>query len=528
MSGVQQASDFELRSHLWKPQRRMVLRTINELQNVNRLIVQSPTGSGKTTVAMELFRWAASRGVGGNFYVNRKVLVPQTSAQLTAAGLRHGVRAAEYEDEFDEDAPFQVSMADSEAARVYRNSSSHNWNIHEVGEGGIVVVDEAHMQRSKVLKNLLAYYEKEGAKIVLLTATPVGMGDWADKMIVSAPLAEWRDVGALVRVYCFSASQPDMSNSKRNAEGEFVLSEDKKKEFANAIMCDVIEYFEKYQNGSPCMCYCPGVMESIWMASQFQRRGHRFVHVDATHCEIDRNQYRLDRKMWEEIVAGLKSGEFRGICSRFKVREGFDLPAAGHCIFATPVGSVSSYIQMIGRVMRSFPGKDNAIMVDHGGVYHGHGSPNMDRDWESLWRLKNHAASTLFRDEVREGHSQEPIRCPNCSMERLGGSRCPHCKYESQRGMRRILMNDGEMKEVEGELIQQRVRIKRPSTARIWEGMFWGWRRKPVNRSFAQMEAYFFQEHHYWPQRDLPFMPKATIDWKAKVPDLPLESMHQR
>ncbi len=345
-----EALAFTLDPRLWTPQVRSINKTIEQLEAGKKVCLYSPTGSGKTKQGIELLRWAESRGAGGIFYVNRRLLIQQTSDRFAEAGLPHAIRAAEFEDSFDETMPFQVASANSELARVYK---SGRWNLHDVGAGGVVLVDEAHIMKSKVMKDLLYYYEQQGAHIVFLTATPIEMGSFADTLVVGGKLSEWRECGALVPVYCYSISQPDMSKVKRNVTGEYVIDDQKKKIYTQSIVGEVIENWERLNDGSPTMAYAPGVAESIWLTEQFRKRGHNFAHVDATNCVVDGVQRKLDRDLWSDIMSRLNDGSITGVFSRFKVREGVDIPKAGHCILATPIGSIASYLQTVGRVMRS-------------------------------------------------------------------------------------------------------------------------------------------------------------------------------
>lgn len=522
-------TEFELDDRLWMPQRRTLEQVMYELnEGSSDICIYSPTGSGKTRMAMELFRWSDAMGAGGNFYVNRKLLISQTFGQMQNAGLYAGVRAAEFDDLYDEDAPFQVSSAQSEDARVYKSS---RWDLHHVGEGGIVVVDEAHLQKSKVMKNILGWYRSQGARTVLLTATPVDMKGWADKLIVSGTLREWREAGALVPIIPTTVSQPDMRKVKRNKTGEYVLDGQKKKVFTQSIVGDVIASYEELHEQGPTMMYCPGVEESKWMVKQFAERGHRFIHVDATNAVIDGQKHPLTRELWQDILGMVRSGEVLGLSSRFKLREGIDIPQSSHCILATPVGSLPSYLQIIGRVMRSYTDpetgfvKPHAILQDHGGVYHQLGSPNHDRDWESLWQLKEHAASTFHMDQIKEGKERESIRCPKCGAERMRGPKCFKCGFEHERSERRVMQEDGTMRTVKGDLVKKTVRTKRNDTEKLWASMFYGYRNKRVNQSFAQMEAFFLRTHGYRPVRDLPFMPRYAIDWKQKVHEVPMDRL---
>lgn len=518
--------DFELDAGLWSPQARSIERVLDAWNTgVRRVLLYSPTGSGKTRMAGELFRHAVHHGQRGIFYVNRKLLIGQTDDRFRDIGLNVGIRAADYDHRFDDSCDVQIASADTERARVFKGGK---WELFDVGKGGLVVVDEAHMQKTKVMKDILQYYEKLEARILLLTATPVAMEKWAQELVVGGKLSEWRKCGALVPVYAYSISQPDMRKVKRNNVGEFVMDDGKKMEYLQTIAGEVIENYETLGDGSPAMCYGPGVPESVWVAQKFCARGHNFVHVDATDAVIDGKRVKMSQELWDDILDGVRVGDIKGLCSRFKLREGVDLPMAGHCILATPVGSLASYLQIIGRVMRSAPGKIKAIMQDHGGVYHLHGSPNQDRPWEMLWKMTENAASTLHMDRVREGEEREPIRCPKCGMERTSGPKCPGCGHEANKGVRAIRMESGELREVEGPIVKARRRVEKSDTAEKWAKMFWGYKRKRVQQSFKQMEAFFFRTHGYLPPRNLPFMPKHFMDWSRKPCDVDMKDMHHR
>lgn len=514
---------FTFDTGLWPPQLRSIEAAIEAMNRGSRVCLYSPTGSGKTRMAGELLRWCVDQGLGGVFYVNRKLLIQQTVDRFTDLGLSVGIRAAEFEDYFDASMPVQVASADTEASRVYKKGI---WQLHDVGPGGLIVVDEAHIQKSKVMQNLLYYYKNNGARILLLTATPVEMGAWADELVVGGKLSEWRSCGALVPVYPFSISQPDMRKIKRNATGEYVLDDKKRRTYMQHIVGEVIENWERLNDGSPTMMYAPGVPESRWLVEQFAARGHKFIHVDATNCVIDGVEAKLTPKLWEEILDRVRSGTAQGLSSRFKLREGVDLPTAGHCVMATPVGSVASYLQIAGRVMRTAPGKTQAILQDHGGCYWTHGSPNHDRPWDVLWKMKEGAASNEHVDSIRNGDAKEPIRCYKCGMERMSGPKCPSCGAESTKSVREIRMEDGTLERIEGDLIKPPRRTLKPDTERLWAKMFWGFRKKGVDKSFAQMEGFFLKTHGYLPPRNLPLMPRNRMDWKLKPKEIAMSDLH--
>lgn len=515
---------FQLSPHLWTPQRRGVEQTMDLLQQGKSVCLYSPTGGGKTTQAVELLRWAESNGFGGIFYVNRRLLIQQTLDRITKAGLHCGVRAAEYPDLFDFGAPFQVASADTERARVL---NTPRWAFHDVGPGGVVVVDEAHIQRTETMRLILDNYRRAGARIVLLTATPIGLSDWADEIVISGRLQEYRDCKALVPAVVKSIEQPDLSKVKRNATGEFILDGKKSKIYTQTIVGNVIDRWKKYNpDARPTMLFAPGKPESVWFTEQFHKLGVSWAHVDATDAVVDGQRYRLSRALWEDILAGYSDNRIKGLSCRFKLREGIDVPATYHCILATPIGSLASYIQTVGRVLRySAETPDSVLVTDHGGSYHRLGSPNKDRDWRSWWTLPEHAVSNWHLEQIRDGKTPEPIRCPQCEGEREKGITCPHCGYTHQKSQRMVVMEDGRMVVMDGRLVKPKYVKMQPDTQRLWDKMYFAWKRKKVDRSFNQLEGFFAHEHGYHPPRTLANMPKKTEDWYRKVHAVPVNDL---
>lgn len=512
---------YVLPPHLWPPQRHGIEKTIDCLEQGLDVCLHAPTGGGKTEVAIQLFSWAMAKGWTGAFYVNRKLLVGQTASRFGDARLPYGIRAADYDDYYDHTAPIQICSADTERSRVYER------NIWPQHHSKLVVVDEAHIQKTGTMSQILEDHRKRGAKVVLLTATPIALSDWADTLVVSGRMQEYRDCHALVPAIVKSIEQPDLSKVKRNKTGEYILDGKKRAIYTQSIVGSVIDRWKKYNpDARPTMLYAPGKAESVWFTEHFQKMGVSWCHVDATDAVVDGKRYSLTRTLWNEILARYMANEIKGLSSRFKLREGVDVPSTYHCILATPIGSLASYVQTIGRVLRySAETPDHVIVTDHGGNYLRHGSPNHDRDWAAWWSLPEHVVSTMHVNGIRNNNAPEPIRCPKCEGERLGGSKCPHCGFEHQKSVRHVVMEDGRMVTKEGRLIRPKLIRMKPDTQKLWEGLVYGYRRKKVNQTFSQLEAYFCHLYHYYPPRTLRLMPKRDADWHRKIHTVPMEAL---
>lgn len=69
------------------------------------------------------------------------------------------------------------------------------------------------------------------------------------------------------------------------------------------------------------------------------------------------------------------------LCSPTVLAEGFDSPRAEVCVLRRSTDHVGDYLQRVGRVLRPFPGKERALLIDicNASTKKGHGLPTDDR-----------------------------------------------------------------------------------------------------------------------------------------------------
>jgi rubredoxin len=140
--------------------------------------------------------------------------------------------------------------------------------------------------------------------------------------------------------------------------------------------------------------------------------------------------------------------------------------------------------------------------------------------------MNERAAANLHKDRRKEGEEKEGIVCPNCFTERNKGPKCPSCGFEHPKSVRRVMMEDGKFITKEGDLVRPTPRIKRHDTEKVWRKMFFSWKKYHPDKSFLQLEGWFYRKHGYKPPRNLPLMPIRNIDWRLKISDLKMEELH--
>jgi superfamily II DNA or RNA helicase len=67
-------------------------------------------------------------------------------------------------------------------------------------------------------------------------------------------------------------------------------------------------------------------------------------------------------------LQAFQAGDLQVLTNAMVLTEGWDAPRAEVCVIARPTRSPSLYVQMVGRVLRPYPGKSEALVLDIAGV----------------------------------------------------------------------------------------------------------------------------------------------------------------
>lgn len=473
-----------------------------------RILIAGPTGCGKSYNIVR----AVENGDSAILYTVRRLLTEQLRGTFEEHGLSFGIRAAGYEEEYLRlGRPIQISSIQTEQQRVYTQKKR---TLHRCGR---VVVDEAHMQAGGTAQKIFADHLADGAAIIGFTATPMGIYQKPyTKLIVAASNSELRACGAHLPCLVFAPDEPELDRIKPTATGEYAEGEIVRKIWTPAIMGRVLTHYRMYNpEMKHAICCCPSVATAVWMAEEFTKAGIPSASLDGEEIVCNGVREVSDVKSRKRLMERFDAGEIKVITFRYVLREAWDFPQLYHLILATPIGSLTSYLQVVGRVLRNHHTLDHVIVQDHGGNYWRHGSPNANRDWHELWKLKEHVPSELRLERLREKKELEPITCPKCKAVRLRGVHCHHCGHQSSRKTREILQHDGKLREVSGDIVRPRRTKQREDTETKWVQCYHRCQR--AGMTFRQAEGLFYRENFYYPPRTLALMPRNDHDWFAPI-----------
>jgi DNA repair protein RadD len=502
---------------LWAHQERGLTQLNASIAAGKRAIcLTCPTGGGKTLM---LFTHMTSRNWAASVYTDRRMLLAQLAKGMEQSGITFGYRASGYETRLLEDV--QLCMIQTEGPKIRDGK-------RDLHPADIVYVDEAHKNTGDTMLGLIEQHkQREGFVSVWITATPLGLDHVCDELIVAGTNSELRNCGALVPAYHYGPDEPDTKWVGKVAigEGECGLANNKRMEYATRVFGSVVEHFDVFNpDRRPSLLFAPGVKESIWFAQQLCESGIKAAHIDGNDVWVDGELHSKDQDLVDEVARRHQNGDILCVCNRFVLREGINWPWVYHGIFATIFGSLTSYIQAGGRLLRSHPDKDQCVIQDHGGNWWRHGSLNDDREWKLEYT--DRIVAGMREQRIRDRKEREPITCPACHSIRMGGDTCGACGHRHQTKARLVLQKDGSLREMRGDIFRQR-RLLNPSQKITEE---WCGRVKNVRRSqkptvqrmtFAQLEVSFARDHNWqYPPRGLPMMPVNETDWYRPVKDV--------
>lgn len=370
-------------------------------KGIKNQVLSAPTGAGKTVLAAYLIEECYKKGKRAVFVADRVNLINQTSKTFDQYGIPHGViqaqhfRARPWE-------RIQIASAQTLARRKWPDAE-------------LIIIDECHT----LLKTVTDRIGHRDVITIGLSATPFtkGLGKHYDDVKSVTTTNKLIHDGFLSNFEIYAASEPDMTGAKVVA-GEW--TDDEVAERSIPIVGDCVVEYLKHGNNKKFIAFGCNVTHCEALKEQFMSAG--------IPCEL--YTYKDGDEKKEELVNEFKKPDsaIRGLISVSALAKGFDVPDVEVVIMARPLrSSLSEHIQILGRGLRIYPGKDRCVILDHSG--------NCKRFWEDMQQFLEHGVSELCdgkpkeKKEKKEKAEKEPKKCPNCFHLHDPAPMCPKCGF---------------------------------------------------------------------------------------------------
>ena len=312
-----------------------------------------------------MFSYMAGRAVEKGLRVwilaHRVELLDQISRTLRDFAVPHGMIAPGYIG--DRRKPVQVASVFTLARRLDRYEKPD-----------LIIVDEAHhCTTGSTWGQVIAANPQ--AKLLGVTATPcrldgAGLGDVFNAMVQGPTMRDLIDLGALSPYRLFAPAGVDLAGVHTRM-GDFVRGELAAAVDKPSITGDAVAHYKKLAPGRRAVAFCVSVEHAVHVAESFRAAGISAQAIDGG----------MDRVLRASVLSEFSRGGIQVITSCDLISEGFDAPAIEAAILLRPTQSLGLYLQQVGRALRTFPGKTEAIILDHAGNVKRHGLPDEERVW---------------------------------------------------------------------------------------------------------------------------------------------------
>lgn len=359
-----------------------------------RPVLQIATGGGKTVVAAAIVEGALLKGRTVTFVVPALDLIDQTVAAFEREGINHiGVVQADHP-RTDPTAPVQVASVQTLARR-------------QPGPADVIIVDEAHIRFASLSKWMQAWSH---VPFIGLSATPWsrGLGKDFDDLLIAATTRDLIRDGYLSPFRVFAPSAPDL-RGVRTVAGDYHGGDLSNAMSASGLVGDVVGEWQRRAADLPTLVFGVDRSHGRRLTEEFAAAGVAVAYVDGTSSREER----------ERIKAAFQTGAIRVIVSVATMTTGVDLDV--RCIvLARPTQSEILHTQIVGRGLRTAPGKERCIIIDNAG--------NHVRLGFVVDIYHDHLDDGQGRPKAPSTTTAQPVACPKCTALRPPTrTSCPAC-----------------------------------------------------------------------------------------------------
>lgn len=341
------------------------------------VMVQMPTGTGKTYVMASVVKWFLESYDVGEVWIiaHRRELVEQMQMTLDRFCLDHGEKELRLK------------------AKVRVRVLSIQWITRHVDElekagcvPGLIVVDEAHHAIADTYQALFARYRL--ALKLGMTATPCRMnkksfGKLFEHLLTSPCTNDFIMRGYLspydyVVIGKFSPDQLTVNLLKgRGSDGDYAIKEMDEKLNVPQTIQRLYDSVKTFADGKKGIVYAIDIDHAQAIAACYNALGLKSVALDS----------KTPAKKRKDMVEAFRNGELDCLVNVNLFDEGFDCPDVEFIQMARPTLSLAKYLQMVGRGLRVNKENKNKVcmIIDNVGNYRKFGLPDRPRNWESMF-----------------------------------------------------------------------------------------------------------------------------------------------
>lgn len=341
------------------------------------VMVQMPTGTGKTYVMAAVVKWFLDTYSKGEVWLiaHRKELVEQMEQTLDRFALEYG----EKNEELEENVRIRVL--------------SIQWLTRNIGDlekngfkPGLIIVDEAHHSLATSYQDVFIRNHK--ALKIGMSATPCRMKQASfrtlfSRLITSPSIKDFILHGYLAPcnyvVIGEKSTDQQIVNllTDRSGDGDYSVKEMEEKLNVTDVIRRLYNSVVKYAYGKKGIVYAINIAHAKAIAEYYNALGIKAVALDN----------KTAAKTRKKAVEAFREGDLDCLVNVNLFDEGFDCPDVEYIQMARPTLSLAKYLQMVERGLRisKKDPKKVCMIIDNVGNYRKFGLPDRYRDWNAMF-----------------------------------------------------------------------------------------------------------------------------------------------
>lgn len=360
----------------------------NFIKGFRKVILCSPTGSGKTVTFADIARSSILNGARVMIAVDRSELLDQAKSKLISYGLNPSIISSGKE--VKQGQKCYVATVQTLVRRVFPDID-------------LLIIDEAHKQ---IFDKLLLSDNYKNTFTIGATATPKRSGKMRQLSSIYDKIVQTVDINNLIQkeFLCPAITYGSKEdNSKLSiSRGEYDIKEMYNMFNKRTRYAGVVDKYRKFTNNTKAIVFNVNVEHSKKTCKSFNDSGISAVHLDGS----------MSKSRRESVLDGFKKGLFNVICNVEILTTGYDEPSIETVIINRATKSLPLWLQMCGRGSRTFKNKEHFNIIDMGGNVFEHGF------WESE---RKYSLTHKKRDSLGVAPVKE---CPITKTDENGRTGC--------------------------------------------------------------------------------------------------------
>jgi len=332
-------------------------------------LISLPTGSGKSWVIAMLVAKVQSAGGRSLVLAHRKELLWQNHEKIDQlAPVPVGIYSA------------GLARRDTDSDHLVAGIQSVYDKAEQIGERNVIIVDEAHMISRKSESMYSSLFDAyPDARVIGLTATPyrtttgplAGIGRQFSKLVYTGSVRKLIDDGYLSQLTTVSEPHNQVSTKGIGKRGnEFILSELATR-FGNIdnVTRACTDIVSKTTDRKSVLVFCCSVDHAELTREILEKMtGQRVGCVTGGTISLER----------DATLRDFQSGALKYVVNCDVLTTGFDSPRIDTVCCLRSTCSPGLWCQIVGRGLRTMPGKTDCLILDYGSNVNTHGPFDSD------------------------------------------------------------------------------------------------------------------------------------------------------